>query len=472
MRVGQIPGSLRVAGADNEVRGARVRSGVVVPGRADEDVRVVVARDVTRAGGGDRPAGAVARRLPVEDDRRVRERRDAGRVRAPEDDVRRAGLVPVLVRERRTDDDVGGAVVVHVTGRGDVPSCTVSLVDAGQCESRVGERARRRQRPVGDDVRRARVRRGPVRVRRADEEVVAAVAVEVLRGRDRPARPVARRLAGEFRVGGRRDGGLAGRRVVEDVRGAGVPAGVVVPGCADENAVADAVVGRADAGDVEPDEVVGVVAVEDVVRGRQRRLAAEVLAAVDDERRARVVPVRVVVRGADDEVGDAVPVHVRRRDRLPGATVARVPVEGRVGVARVQFVRLHGTEEDEHGAAVLRAGVVERRADGDVAVAVAVHVADVRDRVAEGVVHAAAAERRVGVRERQRSSERVVRRWVDGGRVGGPSVGRRERGDGRGQRPEDDDGADDDGAPLRGGRVVTEACAGHARNCRENVSLL
>ena len=236
----------------------------------------------------------------------------------------------------RTDDHVGRAVGVHVASVRDRPAGLVARRLAGQRSGRLRPEVDGAKQPLaGDEIGRsgAVVSEGC-----ADGDPVGTV--ESAGVRDRPAGPVARRLARQrhVRVG---ETHPVGHRVaaVDDVGRPGVAGSAVVARCAHDH-VCVAVV-------VHVTRVRHVVA--GAVRGRRagerhvgvgQRDRARIGRTEEDVGRSGVGPAGVVLRCADDEIVDPVTVHVARvRDRP-----ARGVVFGRADVLRVgvREVRLAG----------------------------------------------------------------------------------------------------------------------------------
>ena len=179
-------------GQERDVRGAGVLPLRRARGlRSEEEIGLLVAVHV--ADSRDRPAGEVVGGGAVEPQPSLAELREVDPRRRPpaEDHVHRARIVAaVLVGLLRADDDVCPAVPVEVSGSRDGARGVVEL--GGAVDSEASPAKRREVDPprsaAEDDIRGARVL-PPVGIgrRRADEDVGAAVAVDVARARDRPA---------------------------------------------------------------------------------------------------------------------------------------------------------------------------------------------------------------------------------------------------------------------------------------------
>ena len=147
---------------EDDVGGARLLAEVVVGLRCShDDVGEAVAVDV--ACRGDRKSGVVTLRSAVDPETASAEAREVDRRRRslPEDDVRRAGGVSLVVRRRgRADDHVHPPVAVDVSRTGDRPADAVARCLADDPDPRLADevdradalRPRRRRRHHGDET--------------------------------------------------------------------------------------------------------------------------------------------------------------------------------------------------------------------------------------------------------------------------------------------------------------------------------
>ena len=297
-------------------RRAFVGLGLGEAARADDDVVVTVAVDVPRRGHRVAHArlGVVARRGPVRHARRTV-------VRAVVDEDLPLVRLPV-VEEHRADDDLGVAVAVDVSGRGH----RVAELRAGLVPFVVPDPRRRQSRGTAEE------RLGPSEpfgvVWRARQHVAEAVAVDVPRGRDRPAVVVRLGRARDRPVRRRR---RAARAAVEDLGLAALHVRRRVVRCADDDVrvvVAVDVARRPDGP--------AVVRVRLPADARPERCRAETRGTAGEDHDLAFLGERDrPPRRADDHVGEPVAVHVARgADRGAGAGLrARRPV-GVVGLAR------------------------------------------------------------------------------------------------------------------------------------------
>ena len=279
--VGQVDGRAKAAGpAEHHVAVAGVGFDIarrVAALGADDQVVEAVAVDV--AGGGDRAAGQVAGIL-ADDDEAAAAGGDVGQVdgRAKaagpaEHHVAVAGVgfdIARRVAALGADDQVVEAVAVDVAGRGDRDAGPVVAILAEDCQTaaaggdgcQVDGRAKAARLAedhvavagvIGLDIARR------VAARRADDQVVEAVAVDVAGRRDRDARIVAGILAEDDEAAaaggdaGQVDGCAEAARLAEHyVAVAGIALGIVrrvaVPGADDQvvEAVAVDVAGGGD----------------------------------------------------------------------------------------------------------------------------------------------------------------------------------------------------------------------------------
>ncbi len=383
-------------------------------------------------------------------------------VLAAVDEVSAPVFVAVGVAERRADEHVVVLVAGHVAGPGrrDRPSGAVAVVLAGESHVGVAEVQFARQVAAVDDVGGTGGRASAVVERRADDHVADSVAVHVAGVGERPSGQVAGRLAAHL-DGCVRERGLA-VGLDHGVGGTGVGGGAVVERRADEDvsgsvavhvatvrdgltsAVAgrlaahrrvgvsrrehhvavdlegvcgtgvlsgpvvtrradrdgvSAVVVRVDRGDREAELVAGLGTGEFHVGVGEVHRPRHVRRAVDDVHRSGVVGGVVVQRRADDQVAIAVAVDVARRDAVSGPVTGALAPERQVGVSGVVLAVLDGTGEEVRRPASGVCAVVKRRADEHVVVTVPIYVAGGSDRRSESVVSAVASYRHIGIRE-------------------------------------------------------------------------
>ncbi len=375
-RVGAPDGGGGEAGRPAWVEEGRalVRLSVVVVRCADDDVGVAVAVHVP----GDGDSGAELRTLLVARSRPVRHIRGKPGGCAMVDESR--PLVRLLtVVAGRTDDDVGVAVAVHVPGSGDGGAeLCICLVSSDHPVRRV--RGRETHRTAAIDVDPPGICQsdggGDVHSGRADDDVGETVAVHVPGNGDGGAEVGVGLLARGRPV--RRAGGKPVRPAVVDEDRAHVQPTSVVVGRTDDDvrvAVAVDVTGGGDGG--------AEVSVFLFPRGHPVRRAGRESGrvAVIREGRAFVRPDAVVVGSADDDVGVAVPVHVTGQgDGVPevGLALVALGAPGRGGAKS----RLRAVVDEDRPLAGLT-GVVVRRTDDEVGVAVAVDVTGGGEGVAE-----------------------------------------------------------------------------------------
>ena len=138
-------------------------------------------------------------------------------------------------------------------------------------------------------------------------------------------------------------------------------------------------------------EAVGAVERAQLERGREAGERAEHHVALTGE-------VAVAIRRADDEIADAVTVHVPRRADREAARVERIDAVDGEAVGAVESAKIEGGAEvglgAEHHVALTRAGssagIGLGRADDEIADAVAVHVSRRAHRLAAQVARVAA----------------------------------------------------------------------------------
>jgi len=352
-------------------------------------------------------------------------RRDVGgREGLAVDDVALAGIAAVRIAFRRADDQVVVAVVVDVSRRADRRAGLVIGVDTfndetADAQGNLGELNRL---AVGlaeyDITLTGTTGTVGIGVRRADNQVGQAVAVDVARAADRKAGPVvaidavdgkAARAVRHVRQLDRRGSGLA----EHDITLAGFSVAVGIGAVGADDYVEDTVaVDVARAADRFARAVVAIDAVDDkaarAVHDIRQLDRTAVRFAEHDVTLAGVVTVRVGVRRAHDKVVQAVAVHVADgADRSAGKVRAIDAVDGKAAraVRHVRQLDRTAVRLAEHdialaGLAAVRIG--PERADDHIRQAVTVHVARAADRVAGLIVavdtldHEAAAPRRDG----------------------------------------------------------------------------
>ena len=349
-----------------------VRAAVVPQGRAHHHVGAAVAVDVARPGHRPaEPAGRLVRPgVPV----------GAGVVGAAEPDEGLPAVRVAPVGAGGAHDQVGPAVAVHVAGAVHRGAELVARGHAGQGDDRGAGHARGRP---GVDQRLAGVGARAGVVPAAHDDVGVGVGGEVAE----PRHVVAVLAAGA--AAGRRPEG----RGLEAAGGAEVDLGqtgaveAVVPARGAHDQVVEQVAVHV-AGSVQRvAQLVAVERAEQVPAGRRRQPRG---GAVEDPRGTHVGPGRVPHRRADAHVRVAVQVHVAHAGHREADAVARLGAlegphrpRGRRAAAGQEHRRAHPARSE---GAVVHA----RRADQDVLVAVAVHVSDDRDGLAEAGVGLAA----------------------------------------------------------------------------------
>ena len=170
-----------------------------------------------------------------------------------------AGVGAAIGVERRADQDVVEAVAVRVAGGGNAPPRFVArsaldpepvgLGEVGEVE--IGQAAD----PAVQDIGVAGIGAPDAAVRRADDEIVDTVAVDIARGGDAATGPVVRVVALEDETVGRRQGrdvdvGETAGLAEDDIGLAGIAAAIVAIFCPDDEvgkAVAIDVAGGRDA---------------------------------------------------------------------------------------------------------------------------------------------------------------------------------------------------------------------------------
>ena len=263
--------------------------------------------------------------------------------RPAEDHIGLAGIGAAIVAGQRADDEVVKAVAVDVAGRGNAPAGQVAVGIALDDEP-VGRREAGKVdrgepcRFAEDDIGLAGIDAAIVAARRADDEVVKSVAIDVAGRRDAPARIVAGGIALDDEPVGRGEGGKVDRaepcRFAEDDIGlAGIAAAIVAVRGADDEVVIAVAVDVARRGDAEAGLVAVCVALDDepVGGGEAGKVdrAEACRFAEDDIGLADIVEAAVVaISGADDQVVIAVTIDVAgRRDAVPGAVVGGIALD-------------------------------------------------------------------------------------------------------------------------------------------------
>ena len=175
--------------AEDDIGFAGVRAAIVATGSPDDDVVEAVAIDIARRG--DAATRQVACCIALDDEPVCRG--EGGEIdigepgRLAEDDIGFAGVGAAIVATGRANDDVVEAVTVDIACGRDAASegieCGIALDDEaqargerGQVDIGVEELA---SSPAEDDIGLAGVAAAIVAERRADDDVVKAVAIDI-----------------------------------------------------------------------------------------------------------------------------------------------------------------------------------------------------------------------------------------------------------------------------------------------------